>query len=218
MRKLALAPLVFLSLLLNSCYEETFIGTGYMISEFRELPDFNKIEADGLYQVNIMYGPFQQVEIIADDNIIDKVKTEVKNSQLYIDLKSGNYRHLNIIINITIPDLEKVHYQGAGVVKIMDFLDLEKLELKNMGSGEFQLLTGSVALLNWHNEGSGDLLSEEFSSSVIHIKNIGSGNATIYCYDELSVDMEGSGNVYYYGNPTIISKIKGSAEIIKLDN
>ena len=218
MKKLALTPLLFLSLLLNSCYEETFIGSGYMISEFRELPDFDKIAADGLYEVNIVYGQFQQVEIIADTNIIDKVKTEVKNSQLYIDLKSGNYRHLNIIINITIPEIEKVYYRGAGDVKIIDFLDLEILDLKNMGSGNFQLLTGSVTLLNWHNEGSGDLMADEFRSSVTHIEIIGSGNAIIYCYDELIADIEGSGSVYYYGDPTITSKITGSGEIVKLDN
>jgi hypothetical protein len=216
MKKIVILSMIALSLLLVSCYEDTYIGSGNIISEFRELPEFSKVSLEGVYRVNIKQGSFQELEIVTDDNIIHRVNTRVADNKLFVDMKTGQYNRMSIEVNITLPSIEGVSFEGAGKVNLTDFMDLEALALRNVGSGDFELKSGSSHRLDWRNEGSGSLDSEEFEAAVIEIENIGSGNTTVRCTDRLKAKLEGSGNVYYYGNPVLDLIIKGSAVAIKI--
>jgi len=66
----------------SACTKDTIVGSGTPISEFRNVTDFTKVSSEGVFEVAITQGDVQSVEIIADDNIIHRVKTEVVDNEL----------------------------------------------------------------------------------------------------------------------------------------
>lgn len=204
-------------LLATGCSLEAYYGSDYMITETRNVTGFNKIQIEGLFEVNIDYGTVQSVEVIANDNIIDRIRTQVENNELKVYFKNGNYRNIDATLNITIPELSAVEYGGSGIIEISNFQQLEVLKLSNTGSGDFILDGGTAELLKWINEGSGHLEASSFDIKNIIIESRGSGNATVRCSETLDTFIEGSGIVYYYGNPTLSTEIIGSGKVIKKD-
>ncbi len=64
------------------------------------------------------------------------------------------------------------------------------------------------------NEGSGSIFA--FGMMSIHgkVDNIGSGEVEVSCESNLDARIEGSGNVYYQGNPTINVHVEESGSLI----
>ncbi len=69
----------------------------------------------------ITQGDFQSVEIIADDNIIHKVKTNVVNNELrlYLD-DDDNYGDIFVQVNIIVPSINSIKNSGTGNIAIFD--------------------------------------------------------------------------------------------------
>ena len=209
--------LAIVTILLTSCTAEVYLGSGDIVSETRTLPSLDKLKVSGVFEVNIRYGTTQEVEILADDNILNKIRTRVINNKLVVDFKDGNYRNVSATINLTLEDLKEVHYTGSGFIEIDDFFELGTLDLENIGSGSFYLNQGSSTKLKWRNEGSGSLEAKNFMASEINIDIKGSGDSYVNCSELLDVAIEGSGNVYYLGEPTLNMNISGSGRVVRLN-
>ena len=91
MRKLLLIAITIIAI--TSCSKDNYTGSGNTISEFRTVDAFTKISSNGTFILNITQGSTLSLEIIADDNIIDKVTTRVSNDKLEIYLENGNYKN-----------------------------------------------------------------------------------------------------------------------------
>lgn len=204
----------FFALLLMSCSKESYIGSGRIVMEERQVSTFDEISSEGVFKLSILYGDTQKVEIFADDNIIGKVRTDVSNGKLDLSLSDGNYKELYLEANITIPMLNRVENEGAGPVQIIGFEQLDDLTIWNSGSGNFNM-EGKANQLKVTNEGSGNIDALNFETGIADIKSIGSGNVHVYCSHKLDVRIEGSGDVYYKGEPSITSHIIGSGKVLK---
>ena len=68
------------------------------------------------------------------------------------------------------------------------------------GSGDVSL-TGHTKDFTCSTSGSGDINCGGLESENATVKIIGSGNAHVFASVHLSVDIVGSGDVYYRGNP-----------------
>ena len=74
-------------LLASSCSkDDEFFGSDIIISEFRNVADFNRIYSEGTFTINILQGPEQSVEVITSDNIMHRLETSVSNNKLKIYL------------------------------------------------------------------------------------------------------------------------------------
>src|SRR5210317_222383 len=89
-----------LLIILTSCTEDTFEGSGLPISEIRNVTNFSKVSSEGVFEVSIVQGDNQSVEIIADHNIIQHVKTKVVDNELRLYLDDDNYKDINLKANI----------------------------------------------------------------------------------------------------------------------
>lgn len=55
------------------------------------------------------------------------------------------------------------------------------------------------------------------STNNIHNPRRSNGSVKVNVYEELKASITGSGDVYYSGNPIIISNIKGTGNLIKIN-
>jgi len=198
----------------TSCSKDDVIdGSGELISEFRNLDYFTKVKSEGVFEVNIIQGSTQEVEIIADNNVLRKVKTKVVNNELRLYLDKNSYKDISLIANITVTRLNGLKNSGAGNMYVNDVDEAGEFRINNSGSADI-FIEGSATSFNVKNEGSGSIMGYDFLVNDCNVDIDGSGNVEVNCSNNLTVHIDGSGSVYYKGNPTIDADISGSGQVI----
>jgi len=211
MKKVVFIIVVMSSFL--SCSEDRLEGSGDTISELRNVEFFNKVSSEGTFEVTITKGDEQSLEIIANSNIMSRVKTDVVNGKLKLELENGSYTNVHLEAHITVLDLKEVDNTGAGEMTLFNINDVEEMKVKNSGAANIYV-DGTCDDLIVNNEGLGSILAFDMLSVDGTVDNRGSGEVEVTCASNLDVNIEGSGNVYYQGNPTINVHVEGSGSLI----
>ena len=188
-------------------------GSGNIISESRELNNFTSIILLGSIDVNIKTSESNNCVVVADDNLIPYIKTEVVNNKLNISLNESYSSEEKLVVNINTPNYDEVSLSGSGNINILDFKN-NNLSLNISGSGNI-IGNGEVETLVVKINGSGNLMSKEIKSKSATITINGSGDGEVFASDSISAKINGSGNIKYFGNPeNVDSIINGSGDII----
>lgn len=93
-------------------------------------------------------------------------------------------------------------------------LQAEAVDLTLFGSGDLEIEGGSAEDLRITIHGSGNVDTANFHSQRVEVTIGGSGEVEVYAGEALNVRINGSGEVYYHGEPAIVDKsINGSGEV-----
>jgi len=186
--------------------------------------------------VTISQGDTQEVTATGDQDIIDLLKTTVLSDVWQIALTKNVWKHYDLSIAITIPNLDQLKLNGNGSITVSDFTDQGDLTINMSGSGSIQMhgfdggssisvsQSGSgdftanadisVTSLDISRSGSGSYNAFPISGANCTINSSSNSNAELTATETLDVKITGSGDVSYKGNPTITSNIKGSGKLI----
>ena len=173
------------------------------------------MKSTGVFEVAITQGTGQSVEITADDNIIGRVRTNVVNGELRLELSDGNYENITLKARITVEQLEGIDNSGVGNI-IAQNVNSNDFSISNSGDADI-LVSGVSNNLNCFNEGAGDVKGFNFLVNNADLEVRGSGSIEINCTDMLDVEITGSGDVLYKGNPSVRTSIRGSGEVKKVE-
>lgn len=216
-------------------------GSGNVINEARDVGNFKRVSLSGSGQLIITQGNEDSLTVEGEDNIMPRIKTEVKGETLslsyerdswwekvrptrpikfklkMIDITGVNLSGSGSISasNINTKDLE-VDISGSGNV-IIDRLVAEGLAVNLSGSGNFTF-SGEVIKQEIRISGSGKYHAPELESQTVRVRISGSGKATVRASQRLDVKISGSAKVKYYGNPRLITDISGSGSVNSLGN
>ena len=214
--KLLLMLLLMLTtmIIIISCYSVNKIkGSGNIISESRELTNFSSINLLGSIDISINSSDEYNCTVVGDDNLIPYIKTEVVNNNLQISINNNYSSTEELAVNVNASEYDEVSISGSGDINIIDFKN-DNLSLNINGSGNITA-NGKVQTFIATISGSGNIVSTELISKSATITIDGSGDAKIWATDSISSQINGSGNIEYYGNPiNVKSKINGSGNII----
>ncbi|MEM6263369.1 MAG: head GIN domain-containing protein [Bacteroidota bacterium] len=206
-------------------------GSGETVSQVIAVPDFDGIDLEIDADVFITQGEPQQVEVNAQQNILDEIERDVQNGTWEIELDGCIRNHDDIKIYITMPRLEKVHLSGSGDIQSQNVINTDDIDLRISGSGDIDLQTnadditsrisgsGKIRLSGTADEhemqisGSGDLESYDLITRSTDIRISGSGDAQVDVEEFLKVRISGSGDVRYEGNPTLDVEVTGSGDV-----
>ena len=200
-------------LMASACSNEVYIGSGELRSEARDVPSFNRVSSEGVFEVHIVQGTQQSVSITGDHNILHKVRTEVVNNELRLYLDRDDYRNITLRADIVTPSLIGLRNSGVGDMYVHEINQAGTFRILNSGTGDIRL-DGQAASLEVDNTGSGDVKGFLFEVGECSVNIEGSGNFEIHCDDHLEVGIFGSGDVYYLGEPVIEADISGSGSVI----
>ena len=210
-------------------------GNGDEVKKEMDLDPFHSIGLSIPADVILMQGKTQKVEIDAESNIIDNIKTKVKNGSWEIKFKERVRKHDDITIYITIPDLRAVSIAGSGDIMTKGaFTGLGGLAVSIAGSGDVKLesesssvsvsvagsgdvvMTGSTNKVDISIAGSGDVNLKDLVAGGCDISIAGSGNCKVNTNGPLDISIVGSGDVYYTGDAKVHSSIMGSGNVHKM--
>lgn len=222
MKKIILSFIIFISLTNNSVVADNFFhlfserveGSGQLETIEYQLESFNKISSTGSFDIIVRSGEQQKILITIDDNLTELIETKVDNNTLTITTKGSFCSQSTCKFVISVPELEMVSLFGSGDVEVIN-LDANSFAYLLSGSGDLKAF-GKVKELELNIAGSGEIDTRELiaEDAIVHIS--GSGHIKVYANEYLNGHINGSGNIYYYGNPEYISShISGSGSIKK---
>lgn len=226
-------------LLLSSCglaasQGACVTGSGTMKTETRTLPPFTSIDLSSSVDVEVAIGPTQSVTVEGEDNLIDRITTEVKDGRLVVDVKKGKALTTSkpMIVHVTVPALTAVIANASGDVYSKGTITGDALEISVDGSGDATMdvkvrkLTtisdgsGDIEVTGTADEhistldGSGDMDASKLVAKKCTIEVNGSGNASVDATDELHARTQGSGDLEYRGTPKIADiETHGSGDV-----
>ena len=91
-------------------------GSGIAATQLRTVPSFTAIDLAGGNNVTVQVGAKQAVVVGADDNLIDRVTTDVQRGTLVLGTKGSFSTERPMTVDVTVPTLETVVLSGSGVV------------------------------------------------------------------------------------------------------
>jgi len=211
------------------------VGSGRIATQDRVVAGFLGVDLS-IGSLHITQGPREELRIVADDNLVPYLRTEVIGGTLAISVEP----HVSlqptrpIEFQLTAPTLEAISISGSGNA-VWPGATVDRLALGISGSGSIELfdlvsnwldatisgsghvrVSGRVIDQRISISGSGSYGSDDLSSATAAVQISGSGSATVRVGDSLVADISGSGSVFYYGNPIVAGTISGSGRIVPL--
>lgn len=221
--------------LLSSCTK--VIGDGPMVTQTRNVAHFNGIDLRMSGAVHFQQAPEYKVEVRAQDEILPVLHTYVQDGRLVIRFNNNaTVRvHDGVVINVWAPELKSLRVGASGDINCKGNLVTPSLELDVNASGDINLSHLTTAALDAEIGGSGNItvlsgtVTEEKlrvgASGSINLAGLaaqkastrtsGSGATRVKVSDHLDVTINGSGSVYYSGNPVVNASISGSGRVRK---
>src|SRR3954471_24910329 len=91
---------VLVSVVFMSACKKDLTGSGNIITETRTPGSFNAIKSEGDFRVFLIKDDISTVDLIGDDNVLNKIETEVKNGRLTIQYAPGINSHSHRQVDI----------------------------------------------------------------------------------------------------------------------
>ena len=200
-------------------------GNGNVQSEEREVSSFETIKVNGAFTIYLSQDDDYSLKVVADENLLDIIKTKVKGDVLYISTEKSIYKSKEMKLYIGFKHLSGLKANGAISLKSDQMLRFDELDIEINGAStaELQLtanrlsidnsgastikLAGKCEEVSIDISGAGsvsayDLVAKKGS---IDISGVGSGKVCVK--DDLRVNISGIGSVKYKGEPKITSDI-----------
>ena len=196
MRNLRIVVLLVASaLVLSACTT----GSGNLVTEGRTVDDFDRIEISSAVNVELVVEPGAEttVSVTYDDNLIDRVKTEVRSATLVISLE-GSISVLGggRLVSVTVDSLEAIEVSGA-------------VDLK--GSGEANTYDLTVS-------GASDVDLRDLIANEVIIQVEGASEVSIWASQSVTGDVSGASDVTVHGDPGNVNVETSGASDLHMAN
>lgn len=224
---------IIATLLLSAC---TFItGKGPVVEKELVFETIHGVQLDGSFDLEIEQGADQKVEVLAQENIAEKLKMNVLDGILYLSLEPGSYLNYELTVRIVVPKIESIGLSGSGDIKVGTFVGIQDLIVSLDGSGDVTS-TGAFEVLNQAKielDGSGDIdlnlkaakiVADLRGSGDIDLKGrtsellasvIGSGDLNAFTLESIQCTavLEGSGDIRVFASHKLDAQLTGIGDI-----
>jgi len=209
-------------------------GSDNLVNQLRTISGVKGIELSGPIDVVLKQGPAEKLALHTDDNIAPLIQTAVDDGILRIGVQPGAAFRTKHAIGVTVelPHLDSVKVLGSGDLSCSQF-DTDLLEIATGGSGRVRFdslrtgklavrvqgsgdvrLSGTAAKQAYGIEGSGNIDAEELAGREVAVRIAGSGGAKVWATESLSIEIAGSGNVDYRGQPVLTRNVHGPGDVV----
>lgn len=236
MRKLLSGLLLFGILAGANACRKAERGEGSIVSQTKNIAAFEELilETDCNVEVYKTTDSLSRVEASDYANIIQYILPVIEGNKLYIRQPSNKKirnseakaiiytnRPLRIVRNNgsgyivlknNFDELEVVNVTGSGRIEGETYTDFSQVNVTNKGSGEITFW-GYAFRTILNTEGSGNINFRNVRTDVADCNIKGSGNIQINVSLNLSITISGSGNLDYWGYPSVSQSITGSGVV-----
>lgn len=179
------------------------------ISETYDFTDFDRIDAAGVYELNVNVGGDFSVKISGAPEAMARVNARVEGGELVLDEERKDrtrkhWRKQGLTADITMPALNGVDIAGIVDAEIAG-VDAAEFRADLSGIGDVDI-EGQCDTLIANVSGIGDFDARELECVSADIDVSGIGDATIYASQSVDASVSGIGSVTVYGSPSDVDK------------
>lgn len=180
------------------------------IAEVYDLRDFDRVDAGGVYEIDVTVGPDYSVRVEGAPDEMARVEVSVENGVLKLGQKRPEKRrirnNLGLTATITLPLL--VGFDIAGVAEAdVTGISAEAFKANLSGVGDLNL-SGTCDALEANVSGVGDLDAEDLKCKDVEVSVSGIGDASVYASESVEARVSGIGSINVYGDPERVEKHK----------
>lgn len=194
-------------------------------TEIRKLKNFNSIKVSAGIDLYITMGETEEVKIVADDDIIDKLITEVKDGTLRIYMKDNNWFNWSVRGSrkayVTVKELVAISASSGSDVRSENTLKGESLKVKassgsdvevdvfyknillDTSSGSDAKLSGKVKTFKAEASSGSDIKAQNLETTISKVRASSGSDITVKVSGELYAKASSGADIRYYGNPEI---------------
>ncbi|WP_158866679.1 head GIN domain-containing protein [Maribellus comscasis] len=196
-------------------------------TENRKVKNFNAIKVSTGIDLYITMGNSEEVKVVADDDIIDELITEVKGDVLHIYMKRNNNwfnwggRNETKKAYVTVKELNGIDASSGSDVKSENTLKGENINIeassgsdvdldlvyKNVkldtSSGSDAKLTGKAKTFEAEASSGSDISARGLETAICRVRVSSGSDADVTVSEELYAKASSGGDVRYFGNPKI---------------
>jgi len=197
----------------RSSHSGTTRGSGRAATQTRSVAAFDSVELAGSTVVTVHVGTSRSVVVHSDDNLVDRIRTRVRDGRLVITTAGSFKTNLPMRVDVGAPSLRSLELSGSGVVSASG-IRAASFAVTVPGSGVVRA-DGSVQRLRVVLDGSGDVQLGALSADDVTAAVGGSGRIVVAPSKSLSASVEGSGVVVYTGSPArVTTNVTGSGAVV----
>ncbi|MDX8338082.1 head GIN domain-containing protein [Draconibacterium sp. IB214405] len=208
-----------------TCYSTALAGNSDE-TQIRKVKGFNAIKVSTGIDLYLTMGDAEEVKVVADDDIIDDLVTEVENGTLKIYMKRQNWFNWGNgnetrKAYVTVKELEKLSASSGSDVETTNTIEGESLEVscssgsdveldvhyKNLSvdtsSGSDAKLRGKVKTLKVGASSGSDIKAKDLESAICYADASSGSDITVSVSSEIYAHASSGADVAYYGDPEI---------------
>lgn len=221
------------------CNPITVLGSGYIVTEAREVTEFSSINLAWMGEMTIVLGEKESLRIEAEENLLPYIESKVKSKTLvienksladlkpsqpiryFITVKSLEGLTVSSLGNVTAPiitaDSFKIKILSTGNITL-DGLFARHLDVELMSTGNVVIWSGTVDHQDITLKSTGTIMLENLKSKTADIDILSSGTATVWVTDTLDATIKSSGSVFYFGVPILNVNTTSSGQVLFMGN
>jgi hypothetical protein len=200
--KLAALTAPLTALILAGCGDQD-VERGPVTTQTRAVEEFDSIEMEGAARLEIAVGEKESVTVRAREQIVDRVRTEVRGDTLYIRSKPKDWfiteGRPRVTVRITLPELEYLKLEGGNDVRLTG-LNGGETRIRAEGAAHIKA-SGRVEELTVHMAGAGHADFGNLVADEAKVTVDGVGSVYVHPKDSLDATMNGVGAILYSGSP-----------------
>ena len=187
-------------------------GSGVPATERREVAPFAAVELAGTNAVAIRVGAPRSVEVTADDNLVGRVTTVVRDGRLVVDDRGSFTTKAAMHVVVSLPSLDHVVLSGDGAVTVHGVAGADfRAELTGDGT---LVVTGSAERVLAVLAGDGTLDLRELVAVDAAAELRGTGMLRMHATATLDAALSGTGTIQYRGDPTVTVRNTGTGIVV----
>jgi len=221
-----------LVILCTSCvidgWDNAVSGDGNVVTEKRDISGFTGVHAGSGVDVILSQGDFK-VEVVADANLQEIIRTELEGGNLIIKTKQGIRNAASKKVFVSLPELKRVNISSAGDCSAETPFKCDDLDISVSSAGDLELevyaseinidisssgdvkLAGETAKLRANLSSAGDLNAFDLLAEVAVVDVSSAGDARVNASKELDLSASSAGNIYYTGDAQLVNARTSSA-------
>lgn len=191
---------------------------GVQKTEKRSLAPYRSVEIDNFPgKVVLRFNKENSAVVTADQSVVPAIKTTVEDGTLFVGIKESISTRTALQLHLNAGEISSLRVKGIADV-VMEDVVVDRLRLEIDGSGEI-VAQGKVRELEAILSGSGDFKLNKLETEQCTVKIDGAGDAAVYVTGTLNAEVNGAGDIVYFGNPSrVIKNMNGAGEIEPVGN
>lgn len=194
-------------------------------TEIRKIKDFDAIKVSTGIDLYLTMGDAEEVKIVADDDIIDDIITEVNDGTLRIYMKKSNWfgwrGNRTRKAYVTVKELNALSASSGSDVKTENTIKGENLKIKassgsdvemdlfyknvwlDTSSGSDARLSGKVKTFEAEASSGSDIKAQNLESKICKVRGSSGSDISVSVSDELYAKASSGSDIRYSGNPRV---------------